>query len=570
MSKDLVTNVMRMFDIMKADKARYEVMWQDIAEYVRYHKQNFTSQDTKGEFVTDKIFDTTGAFALRTMASALTGNVLPNGAKTVKIRPPKDLEGNKEIKEYYEWASNKLAHYMELKEAGLNIAFDEYMLDSGAFGWGGIYMKDDRNDFDTPLKFASWDPVHTYMAQDSFGKIIMVYNEIDMQISDAIQEYGLSKLPKKAKDLAKDGKLSDTIRVLVAIQPTTKLEIGKKGNKNMPIASIHIAVDSKKLLKESGFNESPATMARFYKTSGETYGASPGTDSFPDVKMANAQSESIIRAAEKQLDPPLYIIDDNSLGTDYIDTSAGAVNILAYNGRFPTSDPLKPMFTVGESRSMKETLAETRGKIMEHFLIDRLLDLNNDTRMTAFETSVREKLRGESLSSVYNRQTTEMINPLFKKGLNTLFDRGFLGVFSLDDAKAKKLKREGVEVKLIPEEILIRIRENKDVYELEYTSPSARILKREEITSLLSTLAMINEAINTFPDMRYSIKSHEAVVLHLTNTGGDTKLLRSAEEVKELKAADAAAAAEAQKLENANKGATALRDTAQASQMTKE
>ena len=70
--------------------------------------------------------------------------------------------------------------------------------------------------------------------------------------------------------------------------------------------------ETRKLLKESGFDYLPPTIGRFSKNAGETYGRGPAIDAYPDIIMANAQAESIIRAAEKQLEPPLLIMDDGT------------------------------------------------------------------------------------------------------------------------------------------------------------------------------------------------------------------------------------------------------------------
>jgi len=563
----LVDKISRRFKKLKADKQVWNTMYQSIGEYIRLRKQDFTSEDVKGKFLTSGIYDSTAIFANRAMAAALLGALFPNGAKTVDVTPPPDMENTKAVQEYYIWITRKLAEYMEIREAGLSLVLDEYMLDAGAFGWGGVTLHDDKEDFEVPIKFSNWDAAHTYIDENIFGFVNTVYYEKKMEVFDAAKEYGQDKLSDKAKEAILAGKVDVTERILVAIQPRDYVEPGKMGNKNKPIASYHINLETKTLLRESGFDYMPPTMARFSKNSGEVYGRGAGTDSFPDVTMANALAEAIIRAGEKQLDPPLAILDDGTLGSDMIDSSAGAVNVLSYQGRLPTSNPLFPLFTVGEFRDMRETLKETREKISQHFLIDRLLDFNNDVRMTLGEVQIRERIRGQSLSAVFNRQISEMFDPLIKKSFNVLFSRGFLGVVSEESEQAKTLKAKGVEVKLIPQEVVDRMNAGAEVYNLKYISPAMRVMQKEEVTSALTLMDTAIQAYQVQPNIADTIDWDKMMKLVNDKTGGNTDLIRPDEDVKKDRDARAKAQQEQFELEKLKTGALAARDGAQAKQM---
>lgn len=563
----LVEKICRRFKKLKADKQVWNTMYQVIGEYIRLRKQDFTSEDMKGEFLTEGIYDSTAIFANRAMAAALLGALFPNGAKTVDIVPPSDMGNTGAVQEYYIWITKKLAEYMEIREAGLSLVLDEYMLDAGAFGWGGVTLHDDKDDFEVPIKYSNWDANHTYIDENAFGFINTVYYEKKMEVFDAAKEYGQENLSDKAKEAISTGKVDVTERILVAIQPRDYVEPGKLGNKNKPIASYHINLETKQLLRESGFDYMPPTMARFSKNSGEVYGRGAGTDAFPDITMANAQAESIIRAEEKRLGPPLAILDDGTLGSDVIDTSAEAINVLSYQGRLPTSNPLFPLFTVGESKGMRESLNETREKISQHFLIDRLLDFNNDVRMTLGEVQIRERIRGQSLAAVFNRQISEMFDPLIKKSFNVLFARGFLGVSNLKSAQAKKLKANGVEVKLIPEEVVARMNSGAEVYNLKYISPAMRVMQKEEVTSALTLMDTAIQAAAVKPNVVDTIDWDKLIKLVNDKTGGSTDLIRPDEDVKKEREARATAQKEQFELDKLQTGALAMRDGAQAKQM---
>lgn len=50
-------------------------------------------------------------------------------------------------------------------------------------------------------------------------------------------------------------------------------------------------------------------VPRWYKTRGELYGRSPAMTALPDIRMVNQMSATILRGAEKIVDPPLVIPD---------------------------------------------------------------------------------------------------------------------------------------------------------------------------------------------------------------------------------------------------------------------
>lgn len=567
----LVQHIMLMFKNLKAKKEPYNITWQDIGEYVRIRRQNFTSTNTDGEILTERLFDTTAVFALRAMAAALLGALLPSIERSIKITAPDSMKNQTEVvKKYFEQVTAKLAELMGARETGLSSALDEYMLDAGSFGWGGVTLIDDKEDFEFPVKFTNWDPKHTYIGEDTTGFINTVFYNKMMKVLDVKETYGEEALSDRGKKALEEGRIDAEEEILIAIYPRLNTEAGKSGAKDKKIASIHINVGTKQLLKESGFDYMPPTIGRFSKNAGEVYGRGPAIDAYPDIIMANAQAESIIKAAEKQLEPPLIIMDDGTLGMETIDTSAGGVNVASFQGKLPTSSPVLPLFTVGESRSMKESLDETRKTISQHFLIDRLLDFNNEVRMTLGETQIRERIRGESLSSVFNRQISEMFNPLIKKTFNVLFERGYLGVEAADSDKAKELSAEGVEIIIIPQEVVNLMNNNSDVYKVVYISPAARIMNKEQVTSALTTLDTMINAAQIKQQIGDWLDEEKFLKLVNDGTGGDPAILKAKEKVEKLRAAQAEQAQENTKVDNAQKGAMTVRDLATAKQMGKE
>lgn len=240
---------------------------------------------------------------------------------------------------------------MDNTKAGLQTALDEYMLDQGAFATSGIYVKEKEDDRAVPVRYEAWSIKGRYIDEGPDGNIDTIFSEISMSVRNAVKVYGYENLSARVRKDFDNGDIENKVKILHAIEPRLERDKSKKGVKDMPIASIHIEVDTRKILKESGMEEMPVFIGRFSKVPGEIYGRSPAMVAMADILEINAVREAISIATEKQLDPPMAVYDDGALGAGAIDTSAGAINVFSVTGRLNAGKPIEPLYTVGELQS---------------------------------------------------------------------------------------------------------------------------------------------------------------------------------------------------------------------------
>ena len=93
---------------------------------------------------------------------------------------------------------------------------------------------------------------------------------------------------------------------------------------NMPFQSVYFEYNSGHIISIGGFRELPYVIPRYLKASTEIYGRSPAMNALPDVKVLNKMVETALKAAAKQVDPPLLVPDDSMLSP--IRMSAGSLN----------------------------------------------------------------------------------------------------------------------------------------------------------------------------------------------------------------------------------------------------
>jgi hypothetical protein len=232
----------------------------------------------------------------------------------------------------------------------------------------------------------------------------------------------------------------------------------KVDNKNKPFASVYIDPKNKKILSESGFDEFPYVAPRFLKASFEIgYGRSPAMSALPDIKMINKMSEVTIRAAQKQVDPPLLVPDDGFMLP--IRTVPGGLNFY----RSGTRDRIEPL-NIGANNPLGLNMEEQRRQaIRSAFYVDQLI-LSQGPQMTATEVVQRTEEKMRLLGPVLGRLQAELLQPLISRVYNLM-------VRQKTFAAAPDFMR------------------NSQI-EIEYVSPLAKAQKQGDVQSALRMLEL--------------------------------------------------------------------------------
>ena len=474
--------------VLKTLKEPWLHPYQILGKYIYTKKQQFQNTSEAAAFLNDgMINDSTAVRANAAMASAILGALWKSGGKTFRIRKPKimpDVEANKK---YYISINEVISEAMESPKAGFEMAMGEEIQEEGAFGTGCISLF--QGDYESPLNFKSWSIQSIYISEGPDGYVDTVYYDEKISIANIAERYGENKLPEDLRKKYEDPKQrTEKITICVAIEPRLESERRGGGVFSMPFASYHFIPDKHRtLLRESGFVELPPRVGRWYKLASEVYGRSPGMDALPAIMQINALKESFLVGVEKKVDPPLFILDDGSLGGGTVDTSARGLSVFNAVGRPPGQPPLGTLFDVGELQSCAAAIVETKEEILQHFLIDRLYDLNNKTRMTLGEAEMRYQIRSDALASIYARYTSEILNPLITRSFNILFEMGLLGVREDDYATQAVLEANGIDPIIIPPDVVAAIELGKKIYEIAYISPAANVMREEEYRGVMAT-----------------------------------------------------------------------------------
>jgi hypothetical protein len=544
----------------KTKKAPWLDLWQYCGKYIPTKKQNFTEYNDQGQFLVEDVFDSTGPKASRKMASAMIGMMWQGFKKSIRLNPPEGVTVTQEVKDFYEELSSRAAKAFDDPRAGFILSQEEYMVDQSCFGTSGIGCFEGT---ESDLLFQAWGVDEITIEEGENGFVRTIYREFEITVSRAAADYGLENLSEKVKEMYKEGKMNELVKFLHIIAPHSDK------NSEQSYESLTYEFETKKKVKTSGFFEFPVPVSRFYKRRNEVYGRSPGMDALSDILEINATKEARISAIEKSLDPPLGVYDDSLLGNEEVDTSAGGINVFATSGRIANQNPIFPLFTVETIREADKSIEDLMRSINEHFNVDRLLDFNNETRMTLGEAQMRQQIRSEALGSLFARQQNELYTPLIERGMNVLYRKGRLGVIRGSEEE-QILLRQGEQPFYIPDEIAKRITSGLEYYEIEYITPAARMLETAEAQGVLRSWEFAMSVAQVNPDVIDNLDPDKSVQIIARSEGAPDSIIRAPEIVEQIRGFRAQQMQQQQMLQQAQQEVDIAKTTGEAGKAVEE
>jgi len=499
-------------------------LWQLVSDFGVGDGAEFVTTSQPGEVNTEEIYDSTAKVSRRTAANALLGLLWPDGANSIEldvIHPA--LKDDDEALDYFQQARDKLVAAMDDPKAGLTVRLKEYMNSQLSYGTSGIFAFEGTK---SRFRFQAKDVKTMKIAEDEDGFVDTTYIETERTVRQLVMRFGKEALSGKTQELAKNNKFEEKIKVLHIIEPRMERDEEKKDNKNMAWASIHMEVEAKHVIKESGFQEFPGGVTRYDKEIDEKYGRSPMIDGISDILEINTARESRNVAREKTLDPPLAVYDDGRLGGGIINTSAGALNVVNVAGRAGQNrSPIEPLFTVGDINVVTEEIEELKQAISSHFNIDRLLDLNNDTQMTLGEAQMRRGRTDLSMGTLIARQIMEGFTPLVSRCFNMMMRSGELGLPEGSEEYNARVAA-GEEPLIMPESVAKLAGSGQEVYRIVYNTPAARMLQAEEAAGIIQTWNQGQVMANTNPEVLDNLDGDKSIRRLATIWGGKSILRR--------------------------------------------
>ena len=544
------------FRQLQQDKRAFERMFELIARYIDMRVVTFTDEGRTQNvnLIPEDVINNDVSHISDSASSALFGALWPNSANSFRIDRHRSIPDSEAVRQWFKNIVNPvMLDAMDNPQNGLQIALEEAISELVNYGVGSVNIKNNTDNFNKPLSYTCWDVKSNFIAENEDGFIDTVYRLRSRTVDQVVGEYGIDKVSSSTAKLFNANKLDEKVVILISIEPRSKDRQTSFSNLGMPFESMHQEFDNNKILRESGFPEFPVPTARYKKKPDETWGRGSGGQSLPDVIELNVVWEALEMAFEKFLDPPLGLIDDGRMGGTDVDSSPGGLTVFSVDSIVNNiNNIIAPLFQTGEPSGSVVLTEKLKESISQHFMLDRLLDLNNQTEMTLGEANIRNRLRSDSLRKVYARVTAELFIPVINRSFNVLFRRGMFGVIPGSEQHLEQVLM-GKDVVFLPDEIIHAIFQDKDFYEIRFISPAARMLQMEEAQGIVEVLRVSTEAAAVSEQVLDEINI-SAMIKRLSQIlGVSIDVLNSTEVVQSIRAARAEAQAAAAQLETADK-----------------
>ena len=488
---DLTKGLLSRYEKLEGQRQNWETHWQEVADYMQPRKADVTKQRARGDKRMEQVFDSSPIQAVELLSASLHGMMTNPSTPWFTLRfKDEDIDNEDEAKIWLESATEVM--YTAFNRSNFQQEIFELYHDLITFGTAAMFIEEDDEDI---IKFSTRHINEVFIAENDKGRIDTIYRRFNISARAAMQKFGEAVSSDVQSAFKKDP--YKEVEILHAVYPRSDFNPNKKDKKNMPFESVYIEFKNGNELSVSGFREFPFVVPRYLKASNEIYGRSPAMTALPDVKMLNEMCKTTIKAAQKQVDPPLLVPDDGFLLP--VRTVPGGLNFY----RSGTRDRIEPL-NIGANNPLGLNMEQQRrDSIRAVFYVNQLM-MQQGPQMTATEVIQRNEEKMRLLGPVLGRLQSELLKPLIDR------------VFAI-------LLRNN----MLPEapEFL----SGRDI-EIEYVSPLAKAQKSTELQSIMRAVEILGSLANVAPVFDYV--NFDNLVKHLADiVGVPQKILKSQSQV---------------------------------------
>lgn len=516
--------VKRRFEQMSQGRSIWEGLWQDLKDYVRPSTDDFYRYTTKGKSQVDKIFDGTAMWALDQLAAGLNSHLTSPTTRWFSL----GIDGRAQLTDeellYLEDVADVV--YTEYRRPEVNFApsIHEVYLDICAFGTAIDYQEyDEKEDH---LLFNSFPLVECFVMENHYGRVDTLGRVRSLTALQIRKQFGEDNLPHEIRK-AVTQEPSKEFQIAHMVFPREDRDVYAMDNVNKAFASVWFVKDTGDILKEGGFDTFPYHVPRWTKLSGETYGRSPAMSCLPDIRMVNAMAKTLIKGAQKIVDPPLQVPSDGFMLP--LRTSPGSL-LMHEQG----SDLVVPLQTGGRVDIGIEFIGYHRDRIVKSFYVDWLIRGKKKERQTTTEIADDRDEMLRQMAPMLGRLQTELLGPMLARTFDLMVRHN-----RLPEAPAS-LEGENIEIT--------------------YISPAAMAQFGAKAVGIQRYVQGMGQFASIYPDVLDRIDPDAVADEMAVTMDVSRKILRSDEAVVELRQRRAQQQAQQQQLAAGAQVAGALKD----------
>jgi len=398
-----------------SERTNFNSLYETCAEYCNPPADNIQSSKSKGERQNPARIIDIGIKARRMFTAGMMSHLFPQGQNWIRvITSNKELMSSDNVARAMSSVTKKFSAAMEA--SNFYEEMGQCIDQCGYIGTTALYCESSKKHV---FNWRSHYINQFYFCENYEGRVDTVIRDFKLTARQALQQFG-DDLPdaiaKDADDMATSNKEHQFIHV---VMPRAESEQHTDDKLKKSIASYYVSLTSSEVVLESGFDEMPYSIARFYKTNFEKYGRSPASEVINTLPMINRMEVSRIRGAEAVSNPPWLAPNDGSVRR--ISNDQGS--IIYWNAGNPMSKP--EQLTPKDNVIVNDAMIEKKEKeVLDAFYVPLFNPLMNKQNMTAYESQERLNLSLQFLSPAVNRLNKYFVKPSLERAFGIMLRAG--------------------------------------------------------------------------------------------------------------------------------------------------
>ena len=511
MSLTLIERIMKELEEAQNHRATMDEHLQEIADFVLTRRATFTTTYTPGSKRTRKQFDATAPWANEQLANGMHSMLTSPAARWFYMRATDyNVSTIFRVREWVEDVTHTMYHEVfNSPSSGFHSQIHEVYLDSGALGTAIAFSKGVPGG---GLVFKAKHLGNCYYLENANGMVDTMYQDFMWPVHKVIDRWGMDVLPPEKKKALMDGNQVPDLRIVHCVKPNRMFNMMRvRTRTNMEFASVYLLVEPEQnkkatLMEQGGFHEFPYHVFRFLKRTGEQWGEGPGMRALPDIKMVNEMKKTVLKGAQKIVDPPLQLPDDGFLGP--VLTRPGGLNYY----RAGSVDRIEPIETRARPDIGRDLIRDVQDDIQRAFYVDAFHtpDEKEGVNVKAAFVLQRREEKFRQLGPMLARAEQEFLGPLIERTYMELWRQGAF------PPPPPELEEQGVTI--------------------EYISPIARAQRATEAEDVQRLMALVAPVGEIDPGVWDNFDSDGLVRVGAEELYSvPTRMLRSPEEVAALR-----------------------------------
>lgn len=296
----------RRLQSLKEMRNPWEPHWSELSEFNAPSRLRLVLNQNEGRPSRKKIVDSTGSFALRTLASGMHSGITSPARPWFRLTTyDPEMRDFAPVKTYLSSVETRMREVFQ--SSNIYNSFHWGYGDLGLFGQScGLLVED----ADKVIRMIQLLHGSFWIARDETGRASTLYRQFSWSVERIVRRFGIDNVSNTVKRCYDKGDYDERFTINHAVEPRHDRDVTKIDKRNKPWTSNYWEdgarpLDGSGMLEESGFDSNPIIAPAWELVAEDHYATSPGMDALPDVKMLQTMQLRSGEAIEKKVRPPM-------------------------------------------------------------------------------------------------------------------------------------------------------------------------------------------------------------------------------------------------------------------------